>query len=100
MERCAGSDLLPQAAEAIEERMAELDPMVQVEMQLSCPGCGHEWAEPFDIASYLWTELGDQALRLLREVHTLADAYGWSESEILAMNPHRRRAYLELVTGA
>lgn len=100
LERCAGPDLSPQAAAAVEDRMAELDPMAQIEMQLACPACGHQWAEPFDIASYLWTELSDRALRLLRETHTLARAYGWSESDILAMDPRRRRVYLELLMGA
>jgi hypothetical protein len=100
LERCAAPDLSPQAAAAVQDRLAELDPMAQIEMQLACPACGHQWAEPFDIASYLWTEVGDRALRLLRETHTLARAYGWSEADILAMNPGRRRVYLDLVMGA
>lgn len=100
LERCAAPDLSPQAAEAIQTRMAELDPMAQIEMELTCPACAHQWAEPFDIASYLWTEVGDRALRLLRETHTLARAYGWREADILAMNPRRRRVYLDLVMGA
>jgi hypothetical protein len=33
----------------------------------------------------------------LRDVHELASAYGWRESEILALSPQRRQAYLELV---
>jgi hypothetical protein len=31
------------------------------------------------------------------DVHTLASAYGWSESEILSLNPARREFYLEMV---
>jgi hypothetical protein len=97
LERCASPDLSAEAAAAAQARMAELDPMAQIEMELACPSCGHQWAEPFDIASYLWTEVDDRAVRLLRETHILAQAYGWSESEILSMNPRRRRAYLDLV---
>jgi hypothetical protein len=33
----------------------------------------------------------------VREVHLLASAYGWRESDILAMTPWRRQLYLELV---
>jgi hypothetical protein len=33
----------------------------------------------------------------LREVHTLAWAYGWREADILAMSPARRQFYIELV---
>jgi hypothetical protein len=34
--------------------------------------------------------------RLLREVHTLALAYGWREADILNMSARRRRFYLEM----
>jgi hypothetical protein len=36
---------------------------------------------------------------LLRDVHTLASAYGWKEDEVLHLTPARRHAYLELVAG-
>ncbi len=52
---------------------------------------------PFDILSYLWTEIEDWAQRLLVDVHTLAVSYGWSERDILALSPRRRRMYLELL---
>lgn len=100
LERCAAAGLSPEAAAAVQSRMAELDPISQIEMQLQCPACGHKWTEAFDIASYLWTEVGDRVLRLLRETHTLARAYGWSERDILDMHPRRRRIYLDLVMGA
>jgi hypothetical protein len=32
-------------------------------------------------------------------VHTLASAYGWSESEILALSDARRRLYMEMVNA-
>ena len=35
--------------------------------------------------------------RMLLDIHALARAYGWSESDILALPPRRRQAYLELV---
>ncbi len=38
-----------------------------------------------------------RAERLLREVHTLARAYGWSEGAILELGSARRERYLELV---
>ena len=41
----------------------------------------------------------DKVARILREVHTLAAAYGWSEAEILALSPARRRVYLELAAA-
>jgi hypothetical protein len=38
-----------------------------------------------------------RARRLLIEVHSLASAYGWSETDILSMSEPRRALYLEMV---
>jgi hypothetical protein len=73
------------------------DPQADVELELSCPSCGHAWREPFDIVSFFWTEVAAQAQRLLAEVHLLASAYGWNERAILRLSAARRRTYLELV---
>ena len=53
----------------------------------------------FDILSFFWGEIQICARRLLREVHALASAYGWTESEILSLSTTRRHAYLEMVGG-
>ena len=99
LERCAGGDVAEDARARVQQHMADVDPMAHVEMRLACPECGAEWMVPFDIASYVWDEVSERAARLLRDVHTLARAYGWTEPEILALAPRRRQAYLELVTG-
>ena len=57
------------------------------------------WLEPFDIASFLWTELHAWASRTLYDVHQLAAAYGWSEAECLSLSARRRGYYLELIAG-
>jgi hypothetical protein len=92
-------DKLPaETVSALGERMVEHDPQAEVLLDLRCPACEHRWEALFDIASFLWEELAAHAERLLREVHALAGAYGWSESEILGLNARRRRSYLEMVT--
>ena len=68
-------------------------------LSLSCPDCGHCWDVPFDIVSYFWGELHVWAQRVLREVHTLASAYGWREADILGLSPLRRELYLQMVGG-
>ena len=89
---------LPEAVIAgLAEQMARLDPQAEVQLNLSCPACGHRWSLLFDIVSFLWTEIGGQARRLLRDVHTLARAHGWREADILAMSAVRRQYYLEMV---
>ena len=85
---------------AVSARLAEADPLADLRLGLSCPACNHAWSEPFDNAAYLWRELEAWAARILREVHRLATAYGWTEDVILALSPARRRHYLDLVASA
>jgi hypothetical protein len=66
-------------------------------MELTCPACQHQWQALLDIAHVLWSEVSAQAHRLLMEVHLLAKAYGWCESDILHMSSARRAAYLHMV---
>jgi hypothetical protein len=91
-------DKLPaEAIDAVIAQMAKDDPQANVQLNLTCPSCGHQWRSHFDIISFFWTEIHGWAIRTLREIHTIAAAYGWSEKEILAMNPYRRYLYLEMV---
>lgn len=95
-----GPAQLPQAVtEALAQRMAEVDPQADMQMDLACPECGHAWQALFDIESFFWTELQAWAQRILSEVHLLACAYGWREKDILELSAWRRQFYLGLVSG-
>ncbi len=83
--------------EAASNRMGELDPGADILLELTCPSCTHSWHAPFDIISYLWAEINNWAYRTLNEVHIIASAYGWKETDILAMSPWRRQLYLEMI---
>ena len=85
--------------QALIAAMAEADPQADVRVALACPGCRQGWLAGFDILAFFWAELHSWASGLLREVHTLASAYGWSEPAILALSPRRRRLYLEILRG-
>ncbi len=82
--------------DALAARMAELDPQADVRLALDCPTCGHGWQADLDIGGFVLAEVDVHVSRLLGEVHGLASAYGWRESDILALGPARRRRYLEL----
>jgi hypothetical protein len=104
LERCV-FDLAPQAMSPqlrleLSARMQALEPAASVGFEIACPACAHAWHAPFDIAAALWSELQSAAERTLLEVDALARAYGWSETEILALSPMRRLAYLQLVGAA
>ena len=91
---------LPDSAEELVlQVLDELDPQADVRLNLICPSCGHGWHALFDIATYFWREIDDWAQRTLRDVHTLAMAYGWREADILGLSAWRRQAYLQMVTG-
>ncbi len=78
--------------------MARTDPHADILVQLSCPSCSHMWEKSFDIVSYFWREIESRAKRLLQDVHRLARAYGWCESDILSMSTLRREYYLQMTS--
>ena len=107
LERCviaAESDHQPRAVHSlprgmqdeIAQAMAQADPQADLQLAFRCPDCGHGWQPVFDIARFLWQELHAWALRMLRDVDTLARSYHWHEDAILELSPRRRQAYLEL----
>jgi hypothetical protein len=90
-------DLPGEIAAQIAEQIERADPGADISLNLICPACDHRWQITFDIVTFFWAEINHLAKRLLREVHTLARAYGWREADILAMSAARRQAYLEMV---
>lgn len=90
-------DPLPDTVlEEVGQRLADLDPGADTTVALVCPRCSHQWAAALDIAEHLWADIDGCARRLLYEVHALAQAYGWSEAEVLSVSPVRRQFYLEV----
>ncbi|MCX9190008.1 hypothetical protein C3Y87_00965 [Carbonactinospora thermoautotrophica] len=89
-----------EVTERLAAKAAEVDPGADITLNVPCPECGHATKAELDIATYLWAELDAWARSTLLDVHLLASAYGWSEPEILALSPVRRRYYLELLGDA
>ena len=83
--------------DAFNVTLAEHDSSAEIELTMNCPACRNHWQLLFDIMTFLWREITVQAKRLLRDIHILARAYGWSERDILAMSATRRHLYLEMV---
>jgi hypothetical protein len=92
------NDGLGEALEAaIAAAVVEADPQAVVTLDLNCPSCATRWQAPFDILEFLWCRVDWFARGLLREVHVLASHYGWSEHDIVALTPGRRRHYIEMI---
>jgi hypothetical protein len=84
--------------EALSKRLEAADPLAVIQLQSTCPECGHTNTAILDPGAVVWSEVRSEADRLLYEVDVLARRYGWTEEEILNLGPRRRRAYLELET--
>jgi hypothetical protein len=96
-EPVAVADLPSAVVEALDVALAEHDPHADLRLATTCASCGHAFDLTVDPSGLYWAELAEHARRLLVDVHRLATAYGWSEREILRIDPARRAAYLELV---
>jgi hypothetical protein len=90
-------DWTEELLEAVGESLASADPLAETRLALNCPACRREWDDALDIGRFVWAEVETRARRILWEVHALALAYGWSESETLAVGATRRAIYLEMV---
>jgi hypothetical protein len=99
VEELTVEELPAEVVQAVLDHMLASDPQADVQLALACPSCGHGWQVTFDIVSFFWNELDTWAHRTMQEVHILASAYGWRETDILAMNPWRRQCYLEMVNN-
>lgn len=104
LDRClidnGGMPLSLAERDVVSDAMERLAPEVELELDLTCPGCGHLFVEPFDITVFFFKEMRVNAHMLLREIHHLAFYYHWNESDILSLNRERRRAYLALLSDA
>lgn len=98
-ELCSAAELPADVVDDINDRMSAADPQADISLNVTCPECGSTFSVAFDIVGFLWREIEANAQRLLREVHTFARAYGWSEAEVLALTSERRQLYLEMIDG-
>ncbi|AXG81883.1 hypothetical protein [Streptomyces paludis] len=96
-DRAVRADRLPEhVVHLLAEAVAAADPAADISFAMDCPDCGAQVRAQFDIATYLWDELDAWARTTLGDVHALALSYGWTEPDVLALSPLRRRYYLEL----
>lgn len=105
LQACAGADVTlptdPDARrwlrEAVENAIEAADPWADLSLLFQCPACDYSGDACFDIGQVLWESLDARARQVFNDVHLLAQAYGWTEPEILALSDVRRAAYLARV---
>jgi hypothetical protein len=97
-EPCAPHDLPLAVLDRLSQRIEALDPAACVSFALACPQCATRWDARLDLGGLLWRKLQAAAERLLLDIDTLARNYGWSESDVIALSPTRRAAYVQMAT--
>jgi hypothetical protein len=103
--RNGGADLAIEACpkelgSCISARIGELDAQAELSLNLRCPECEQSFSAMLDAAACFRRELSFRGRDWCREVHFLAYYYHWSEQDILAMSPNRRRRYVEVLADA
>jgi len=83
--------------EKVQLKMAELAPVLNMEMKAVCPECNHSQTVHFDIQSFFLTKLRQEKPLLMREVHLVASYYHWSHREILELPRKLRKQYVALI---
>jgi hypothetical protein len=84
----------------VDDAAEELAGAAAIVVRVTCPECGAAVTAPLDVGALLAERVARAAAEALAEVAELAAAFGWSEAEVLALTPLRRRAYVDLVRGA
>jgi hypothetical protein len=82
---------------AIETSLDAADPLVDATVRSACPECGGAVELPVDLEGELLALARLDQDELLEDVAALAGAFHWSEHDILALPPRRRRRYLAMV---
>jgi hypothetical protein len=96
--RCVGS--VPSGEEdALDAAMTTVGPTLDSDLDATCPHCAMEQHVRFSVESFLLRTLSNELRYLIREVHRVASAYGWTYETILALPRTDRRAFVRLIEG-
>jgi hypothetical protein len=97
LQRCVLETDTELDAEGVQKAMAEVAPVLDVDIDAECPECKAKQSVRFDVQFYLLRTLEQQRNASLREAHRLAVAYGWSLNEILGLSRSQRKAFVEFI---
>ena len=93
------ADLAPDVLAAVESAAERVAGGAAATVTAGCPACEAPVRVDLDPGDLLWQRLRALVPTLLADVADLASAFGWSESDVLALPPGRRSAYLSLFRG-
>ena len=82
--------------EMLDAALEAAAPALTRDVAAICPSCAAIQDVRFDLAAFLVASLARERPFLIREMHLLARAYGWSLTEILSLSRADRRALARL----
>jgi hypothetical protein len=95
--RCLPEPVTKEKADRIQALMERLAPILNMNMQVTCPECRHIQEAHFDIQSFLLAQLKNERKQAAAEVHCLAATYHWSHQEIIELPRSLRKMYVSLI---
>lgn len=100
LSRCLIKGDIKKVGGLVQEKMAEIAPVLNLVMQAHCPECGTDQEVHFDIQTFFLTRLKQEYPQLMREVHRIASCYHWHADSILNLPRHQRKQYVQLIESA
>lgn len=97
LERCLLKGDAGKDHEVLQQAMEQVAPLLQGSLSSRCPSCGKEQSIHFDMQSFLLQRLLLEKKNVIREVHTIASAYGWTLREILDLPRQQRKTYCSFI---
>ncbi|MEO8148095.1 MAG: hypothetical protein ABI723_10680 [Bacteroidia bacterium] len=83
--------------EKVELKMAEMAPVLNIEMEAHCPECNYTQQVRFDLQSFFLMKLKQERPRLINEIHRIASHYHWSQQVILDLPRSLRKQFVTLI---
>lgn len=81
----------------LESALEDVAPVLDVDINTTCPECHRPQTIRFDVQFYLLQALEQDRARLARDIHYIASAYGWSLEEVLALERTERRRLVQFI---
>jgi hypothetical protein len=87
------SDAMVAAADGL---LTQVDPLIELEVETTCPHCSTPLARQVDLERIALTRLRNARRVLLDQVHAIASTYHWTEATIAELPAWRRAEYAAL----
>lgn len=97
LERCLLDGNIAADSEKVQSKMAALAPVLNLKMEAHCPECEHSQEVQFDMQSFFLAKIKQERPLLIREIHSIASQYHWSQQEILELPRKIRKQYAALI---